>query len=408
MSKPLVSFAPPYRGVVSLIVLVCMIPIGASANAATEPLRLYSQNPSYFLFRGQPTILIGSSEHYAAVSNTAFDYRVYLDAVKAAGLNAVRIFTGTYSEPLDTRSTRQSGNSLAPDPDHYLAPWPRTDQAGAVDGRSKFDLSRWDGEFFKRLKAFMRAASDRGIVVEVALFTPFYAQMSDYSWSRSPLNARNNVNGIGVVKGADALTLKEPGLVTVQDALVRKVVEELRDFDNLYYEICNEPFHVLDVSPDWARHIARTIHEVEKTFPRPHLIAQEFDPLRTLDSPPEALPVRDPISEASIFVIHNLPEPQILKVNSRLERPMGYNETGFYGTADAAYRLQAWRYVLAGAAVAIGLDYSFTVGHEDGSFVLPEGQIGGGSAALRYQFGILASFMKGLSYVNMRPAPEVI
>ncbi len=31
------------------------------------------------------------------------------------------------------------------------------------------------------------------------------------------------------------------GLLKIQDAMVRKIVAELKDFDNLYYEFCNEP-----------------------------------------------------------------------------------------------------------------------------------------------------------------------
>jgi hypothetical protein len=42
---------------------------------AAEPLRLHPDNPHYFLFRGKPTVLITSGEHYGAILNRAFDYR---------------------------------------------------------------------------------------------------------------------------------------------------------------------------------------------------------------------------------------------------------------------------------------------------------------------------------------------
>jgi hypothetical protein len=64
--------------------------------------------------------------------------------------------------------------------------------------------------------------------------------------------------------------------------------------------------------------------------------------------------------------------------------------------------------LLSGGAFFLGLDYSFTVGHEDGSFVLHAGQPGGGSPALRKQFGILHSFMNQLDFTKMSPAPSVI
>src|SRR5437588_301642 len=36
---------------------------------AAEPIKLHPDNPHYFLFRGKPAILIGSTEHYGAVLN---------------------------------------------------------------------------------------------------------------------------------------------------------------------------------------------------------------------------------------------------------------------------------------------------------------------------------------------------
>jgi hypothetical protein len=43
------------------------------------PIRLHPDNPRYFLWRGKPTVLITSGEHYGAVMNLDFDYVRYLD-----------------------------------------------------------------------------------------------------------------------------------------------------------------------------------------------------------------------------------------------------------------------------------------------------------------------------------------
>ena len=45
-------------------------------------------------------------------------------------------------------------------------------------------------------------------------------------------------------------------MVAVHESLVRKLVTELHRFDNLYYEICNEPYFG-GVTLDWQRRIAR-------------------------------------------------------------------------------------------------------------------------------------------------------
>ena len=69
----------------------------------------------------------------------------------------------------------------------------------------------------------MTQASTRSIVVELNLFCPYY---EDSMWSISPLNSRNNVNGIGDVPRTEALTMKHPELVAVEDAMVRRIVSD--------------------------------------------------------------------------------------------------------------------------------------------------------------------------------------
>ena len=56
-----------------------------------EPIKVHPDNPHYFLFRGQPTILLTSAEHYGAVINLDFDYVQYLDVLAANSLNYTRI-----------------------------------------------------------------------------------------------------------------------------------------------------------------------------------------------------------------------------------------------------------------------------------------------------------------------------
>lgn len=70
-----------------------------SADAAAKPISLHPDNPHYFLFRGKPTVLITSAEHYGAVINLEFDFLTYLNKLRDDGLNLTRVFTGAYREP---------------------------------------------------------------------------------------------------------------------------------------------------------------------------------------------------------------------------------------------------------------------------------------------------------------------
>jgi hypothetical protein len=151
-----------------------------------------------------------------------------------------------------------------------MGPWARSDLPGAADGGHKHDLTRWNEAYFARLRDFVVQASRRGIVVEINLFCPFYEEAM---WALSPFKAANNVNGLGRVSRSDVFTLdKNGGLLAVQERMVRKFVQELRDADNIYYEICNEPY-VRKIPPEWERHIADVITDAQKDHSAKKLIS---------------------------------------------------------------------------------------------------------------------------------------
>jgi hypothetical protein len=93
-------------------------------------------------------------------------------------------------------------------------------------------------------------------VVEFTFFCPMYEEKQ---WLLSPMNAANNINGIGKVGRNDVHTLdKHGGLLEVQEALTRKLVTELNAFDNVLLEICNEPYFG-GVTIPWQHHIAEVM-----------------------------------------------------------------------------------------------------------------------------------------------------
>ena len=367
---------------------------GFSTVLATEPLRLHPQNQHYFLFRGQPTVLVTSGEHYGAVINRDFNYIAYLDELARNRLNLTRIWVGPYREVSGNFSI--TNNTLAPRPESFIAPWPRTATPGAADGANRFDLRKWNPEYFKRLRDFISEAAKRGIVVEVNLFCPYY---EDSMWQVSPLSAANNVNGVGEAPRTEVLTMKHPALVAIQDAMVQKIVAELSGFDNIYYEICNEPYFG-GVTLDWQRHISGVITEAERDFPARHLISQNIAN--------SSARISDPDPRVSIFNFHYSRPPESVAMNYALNKAIGNNETGFDGSADSTYRIQGWEFLMAGGALYNNLDYSFTVGHERGDFKPDPKTPGGGSVALRAQLHILRDFFDQLPFIEMMPTSTVI
>jgi hypothetical protein len=377
------------------VAAAALLGLASNAGAQSVPFRLHPQNPHYFEFRGKPTILITSAEHYGAVLNLDFDYRKYLDTLAACGLNHTRTFVGAYCEPQG--AFKIANNTLAPAAGRFICPWARSDQPGYANGGNKFDLSRWDEAYFARLRDFISLASERGIVVEVNLWCPFYA---DTQWVLSPMNPGNNINGIGELTRADAYTLdRHAGLLAYQEGMTRKVVESLAGFDNVYFEIMNEPY-VCKVPDDWQRHIAGVIVDAEKGLAHPHLISQNIanHKARAEGFHPSV----------GLLNFHYAWPPETVGMNWEQGRAIGDNETGFRGTGDAAYRTEGWAFILAGGALYNNLDYTFTVGHEDGSFVLPSTQPGGGGAEFRRQMGILRDFINGFDFLRMSPSADVV
>lgn len=356
---------------------------------ADEPIKLLDENPRYFEFRGRPTLLITSGEHYGAVLNLDFDYRAYLDELHRHGLNNTRTFAGTYRE--DPGSFNIRDNTLAPKPGRFASPWLQVQQPGEPE---KFDLDRYDDAYFARLKDFLTLAAERGVVVEYNLFCVLY---DDGLWAINPMNAANNVNGVGRCPRGEVLTLRHDDLTARQLAFVKKAVTELNDFDNLYYEICNEPY--FGASLEWQARIAAAIVETEQTLPKKHLISQNFAN--------DKGKIERPDPNVSFYNFHYA-VPEAVTTNAHLNRPIGDNETGFKGNDDRVYRTQAWEFLLAGGALYNNLDYSFTPAHPDGSAEVKEPTPGGGGLALRKQLAILAELLRTLEVWSMKPAPEIL
>jgi hypothetical protein len=137
-----------------------------------------------------------------------------------------------------------------------------------------------------------------------------------------------------------------------------------------------------------------------KDWPQPFLISWNIANAKAV--------VDKPHSAVSIFNFHYAAPPDSVGMNWELKKVIGDNETGFRGTNNLPYRTEAWDFILAGGALFNHLDYSFTVGHEDGTFVYPASQPGGGNATLRRQLYILSDFIHGFKFARMRPDNSIV
>ncbi len=404
-----------------LIILILFILFVPFSQLNAQPLSIHPENSHYFEYKGKPTLLISSAEHYGALINRAFNYRKYLETLHKDGMNYTRIFVGSYVEI--PNSFGIENNTLAPSVGNFLAPWKKVNETGLYEGEKKFDLSQWNPDYFKRLNDFISLANKLDIIVEVTFFCSTY---QDAYWERNPFNKKNNVNNFPDIDRKDVNTLRNGKILHYQKELVKKIVTELNEFDNVIYEIQNEPWSdqpregmlflrilvpggkkndgrfklATAASYKWQIKMAHYIVETEKDLPQKHLIAQNYCN--------RYYPLKDVDPAISILNFHYAwPEASFL--NYGWERPVSFDESGFSensGMGDTAYLRQAWEFILAGGAIFNNLDYSFFCGSEDG--MQKNKAPGGGSKELRRQLHFLRVFMQSFDFIKMKPDFEVV
>jgi hypothetical protein len=245
-------------------------------------LRVHPENPRYFTDgSGRAVYLTGSHTWNNLVDMGRgdppgpFDFDGYLDFLGRHGHNFVRLWTWD-SMTWDTRANGTLGKDFV----HHVAPlpWARTGPGLALDGKPKFDLSRFDEAYFERLRARTAAAGRRGIYVSVMLFEGWglmhanrgRAAPAGWAWRSHPFHPENNVSGINASAGSNAVSgamhsLADPAANALQAAYIRKVVDTVSDRDNVLYEVINE-----GGQKEWDWWVVQTVREHERKKGRQH------------------------------------------------------------------------------------------------------------------------------------------
>ena len=403
---------------------------------------IHPHNPRCFQCQGEPFKILTSAEHYGAVLNADFDYDIYFQEMQRTGQNMTRVFT-FYRENESSIPGPGAMNTLAPRPQASVMPWERVSGQGlAADGLDKFDLNRWNTAYFHRFKDFVRKCADKGIVCEVVLFCNPYDQEK---YDLFPCSKVSNINGVGndLDIPRSFMTLDAPSIVAFQERLVRKIVEELNAFDNLYYEVCNEPNLSGDSFEEnekkiiaWQAHLAHIVRQTEAALPKRHLIAvnahfrfnlsddadrhiMRHDDLSYFENPDVDIINYHYISakaEAQGLRFVRLPRAQagltwhFLRQRDQFHKPIVFDET-FSGIVRgnpeqyAINRAETWEMILSGGAGYNNLDWSFTPADETGSGNEP---IGDGrrldGRCLRERLGIFRRLLSKYDLAALVPA----
>jgi len=369
-----------------------------------SPISLHPQNPHYFLFRGKPTVLITSAEHYGAVVNLDFDYVPYLDCLAAHRLNYTRIYPGALYE---REGDFIAENVLAPRKGRMVLPWARSSTPGAADGGGKFDLDRWDPAYFARLRDFVAQAAQREVVVEICFFNCQYPK----NWPIQALYYANNIQGEGTTDHIGFQTMRDRPLVARQSAYVAEIVRQVNEYDNVILEICDEPGVYGTVAEEyhpWISHLIDVVIEAEAGLPNRHLIAQQVE--GDLGS------YGDFSGDERVSVItgqyiwlewgKQIGGMQLLETDYDHGKPIELNESAYYPVwytedREAASRTEAWEFVVGGGAGYNHLNGMFTITN-------PAGRDGNNEKVLS-ALQRLRDFIEGFDFLRMgRDASTVV
>ena len=277
------------------------------------------------------------------------------------------------------------GNPLGPSPGRYILPWKKSAVQGANKnlGTYKYDLDAWDEAYFRRLRDYVHQAAVRDIIVEIAFFNGMY----DDRWMAQPLHHANNIQGVGTCEFTRFTTLADKPLVEAQLKYVKKIASELIEFDNLIYDISDEPemqgqdswawnSAMLDalVSVDHYKHLyGETAHSASPDFTKDKRIS--WLPTEYI-SPMETTLDRDYTNAKPIVDVETAYYPS------------------WYRHPVEETRAEGWYGMLGGIAGMIHLNADFSVSNPSAKGTSTEKEI-------LPQKRVLIDFMRSLDFIRM-------
>lgn len=210
---------------------------------------------------GRPTALIGDSVTQGWMeTGINFDHRAYVNALSKRGIHCLMIwsFIGPAPDDSDTRIGYDS-------PD--LSPWEKTSKAFM-----RWDLKEWNKTYWRRLRELAELCHDSEIALLITVFD---------GWTKTRFDTHpfNQKNGGPLHRNADFVTLESPDVEFVNEAysdewswekknqwsqerFAQKLIQELRGYDNIVFELFNEgEWYNPEARASHERHFAKFFHD---------------------------------------------------------------------------------------------------------------------------------------------------
>jgi hypothetical protein len=225
----------------------------SASHQDADWIRPWSVDTRYWQYRGEPLLLLGGSWQ-DNLFNHPQGLEEHLDVLRSVGGNYVR----------NTMSHRNVGNVFA-----Y-----------AQDEEGRFDLDRFNDEYWRRFERFLELTYARDIIVQIEIFDPWDKYVDHQSlggWSRHPFNPTNNVNYTPEESGFPTYIDYSPTgtpsphpffrtvpalddnelILRYQEAFVDKMLSYSLRYPNILYCIHNETGEKVEFGDYWAAFLRR-------------------------------------------------------------------------------------------------------------------------------------------------------
>ncbi len=220
-------------------------------SPAQDILKPYTENPRYWQYEGEPVLLIGGT-----INDNLFQIeglKPHLDSLKRAGGNYIR----------NTMSDRDKGDTRA----FFRNP------------EGKYDLEKWNDEYWKKFEKLLKLTSKRDIIVQIEIWDRF--DHSREQWQGDPYNPGNNINYTYEESGLAPEYPDHPGrnvqpffftvpaldnnelLLKYQKAFVDKLLSISLQYGNVLYCMDNETSGKEEWAVFWADYVRNAAGEKE-------------------------------------------------------------------------------------------------------------------------------------------------
>ncbi len=235
------------------LILTGIMFAGTSCRTAApdQYIDIDSRSPWYWNYKGETVLLLGGSWQ-DNMFNHPVSLEEHLDVIAYAGGNYIR----------NTMSHRNAGNVFA-----YVK-----------DENGKFDLERFNDEYWQRFTNFLELTYQRDMIVQIEIWDPWdiYEDHQSFGgWSYNPFNPANNINyspeesGLPVV--IDYPPVGEPTrhpffrtipalgdnelILKYQHAFMEKLLSISLGYPNILYCMHNETGERVEFGDYWADYV---------------------------------------------------------------------------------------------------------------------------------------------------------